>query len=335
MYLHSQVWYRIFMNSQKPILLSGIKPTGQLHIGNYFGAIRQQVELFKSGDYTCFIMVADYHALNFIQDAAEMRKQSLELAAGYMAAGLDPEKVVLFKQSDVPAHTELTWIFDTITSMPYLMRAHAFKDAEAKGKDIVVGTFNYPMLMAADILLYDAAIVPVGQDQKQHIEYARDTAEKFNRLFASKGKEIFMLPEPHIMPEVAIVPGTDGQKMSKSYGNTIPFFASREEIVEKVMGIVTDSSGDRPENVYAIHKLLKSEAELETLYTEHHGKYKALKEALIEDLDAFIAPMRERYLELLKNPDLINQALEAGREQARTVTEKKMEVVRKAIGVSA
>lgn len=329
------MWYRIFMNSQKPILLSGIKPTGQLHIGNYFGAIRQQVELFKSGDYTCFIMVADYHALNFIQDAAEMRKQSLELAAGYMAAGLDPEKVVLFKQSDVPAHTELTWIFDTITSMPYLMRAHAFKDAEAKGKDIVVGTFNYPMLMAADILLYDAAIVPVGQDQKQHIEYARDTAEKFNRLFASKGKEIFMLPEPHIMPEVAIVPGTDGQKMSKSYGNTIPLFASREEIIERVMGIVTDSSGDRPENVYAIHKLLKSEAELETLYTEHHGKYKALKEALIEDLDAFIAPMRERYLELLKNPDLINQALEAGREQARTVTEKKMEVVRKAIGVSA
>jgi tryptophanyl-tRNA synthetase len=318
------------MSEQKPVLLSGIKPTGQLHIGNYFGAIKQQVDLFKSSEYDCYIEIADYHALNFIQDGAEMRKQIIELAAGYIAAGLDPEKLVLFKQSDVPAHTELTWIFDTITTMPYLMRAHAFKDAEAKSKEIGVGTFNYPMLMAADILLYDTTIVPVGQDQKQHIEYARDTAEKFNRLFG----ETFRLPKEHILPEVAIVPGVDGQKMSKSYGNTIPLFASHAEITKAVMGIVTDSSSDLPENVYAIHKLLKSEDELMPLYEEHKGKYKALKDALIEDLETFIAPMRERYEHLIQNPAHLVKILESGKEKAREVSEKKMEEVRKAIGVS-
>jgi tryptophanyl-tRNA synthetase len=319
------------MNEQKPILLSGIKPTGQLHIGNYFGAMRQQVDLFQSGDYTCYIMIADYHALNFIQDAEVMRTQILELAAGYCAVGLDPKKLVLFKQSDVPAHTELTWIFDTITTMPYLMRAHAFKDAEVKSKEIVVGTFNYPMLMTADILLYDTTVVPVGQDQKQHIEYARDTAEKFNRLFG----DTFILPKEHILSEVAIVPGTDGQKMSKSYGNTIPLFASRDEITKAVMSIVTDSSGNRPEHVYAIHRLLKSEAELAPLYEEHQGKYKALKDALIEDLDAFIAPKRERYQDLLQNPEYLGTVLAQGKDTARAVTEKKMQQVRRAIGVSA
>jgi tryptophanyl-tRNA synthetase len=328
-------WYRIRMNSEEShtqkVLLSGIKPTGDLHIGNYFGAMRQQVELFQSGDYQCYIMVADYHALNFIQNAPNMRDLSLDLATAYMAVGLNPEKAVLFKQSEVPAHTELAWVFDTITTMPYLMRAHAFKDAEAKNSEITVGTFNYPMLMAADILLYDTAIVPVGQDQKQHIEYTRDTAEKFNRVF---GSEVFTLPEPHIMPEVAIVPGTDGQKMSKSYGNTIPLFGSREVIIEKVMGIVTDSSGERPENVYAIHRLLKSEADLAPLYEEYKGKYKVLKDALVEDLDALIAPMRERYLQLKQNPELVLAALRDGGELAREASEAKMEVVRKAIGVS-
>jgi tryptophanyl-tRNA synthetase len=321
------------MNAQKPILLSGIKPTGDLHIGNYFGAMRQQVDLFKSGDYQCFIMIADYHALNSVQNAAEMRQLTLDLATAYMAVGLNPDELVLFKQSDVPAHTELTWIFDSITTMPYLMRAHAFKDSEAKNKEINVGTFNYPMLMAADILLYDTKIVPVGQDQKQHIEYARDTAEKFNRIYGIEG-EIFKLPDAYIMPEVAIVPGTDGQKMSKSYGNTIPLFASRDVITEKVLSIVTDSSGDRPENVYAIHRLLKTEAELAPLYEEHKGKYKALKDALIDDLDAFIAPMRERYEELKKNPTVVLETLKRGGEQARAVAEAKMVEVRKAVGVA-
>lgn len=318
------------MEKEKPILLSGIKPTGTPHIGNYFGAIKQLVEFQTLGSHQCYIMVADYHALNFVQNAGDMRDLTRELVLTYMAAGLNPEKVVLFKQSDVPAHTELAWIFDTITTMPYLMRAHAFKDAEAKNKEISVGTFNYPMLMAADILLYDAARVPVGQDQKQHIEYARDTAEKFNRIFG----DVFTLPEEHIVPDVAIVPGIDGQKMSKSYDNTIPLFATRHEIEELVMRIVTDSSGDRPENVYAIHKLVKSERELAPLYEEHKGKYKALKEALIEDLDAFIAPMRERYHDLNADPRAVEDALESGGHQARERANRKIEEVRRAIGVS-
>jgi tryptophanyl-tRNA synthetase len=324
------------MNSgPRPVLLSGIKPTGELHIGNYFGAMRQLVDLFKSGEHDCYIMVADYHALNFIQNAQSMHNLSLDLATAYMAVGLDPANLTIFKQSDVPAHTELAWIFESITTMPYLMRAHAFKDAEAKNHEISVGTFNYPLLMAADILLYGTAIVPVGQDQKQHVEYARDTAEKFNRIFSTEAQsDIFKLPEAFIMPEVAIVPGTDGQKMSKSYGNTIPLFASRDIITERVMSIVTDSSADRPENVYAIHRLLKSEDELAHLYEEHKGKYKALKDALIEDLDVFIAPMRERYEKLKRNPDIVRKALHEGATKAQAKAEIKMKEVRKVVGVA-
>ena len=167
----------------KKILLSGLKPSGKLHIGNYFGAMKQMVELQNSGKYDCYFMIADYHALNTVQSADEMRNYTLDFILDYLAIGLDPKKSTTFKQSDISAHTELAWIFDTITTMPYLMRAHAFKDAEAKDKEISVGTFNYPMLMAADILLYDVDTVPVGQDQKQHIEYTRDTAQKFNNIF--------------------------------------------------------------------------------------------------------------------------------------------------------
>ncbi len=319
------------MIDTKSVLLSGIKPTGELHIGNYFGAMRQLVDLSKAGKYRLFIFVADYHALNTMQNAEEMRDRTRELVMAYIAVGLDPEEVVFFKQSDVPAHTELAWIFDTITTMPYLMRAHAFKDAEAKNKEISVGTFNYPMLMAADILLYDTAVVPVGQDQKQHIEIARDTAEKFNRIFKT---EIFKLPEPYIMPEVAVVPGTDGQKMSKSYGNVIPLFASREELAKRVMGIVTDSSGERPENVYRVHRLVQSENELAPLYEEHRGNYKALKEALIEDLDRYLAPMRAKYEELKEDSSIVEEVLAGGKREARAISEAKMEDVRRAIGVA-
>lgn len=318
------------MESDRPILLSGIKPTGVPHIGNYFGALKQFVEFQTVGTHQCYFMVADYHALNTVQSAGEMRELTRDMILSFLAIGLNPEKSVLFKQSDVPAHTELAWIFDTITTMPYLMRAHAYKDAEAKGREVSVGTFNYPMLMAADILLYDAARVPVGADQKQHIEYARDAAEKFNRIYGNT----FTLPEEYIVPDMAIVPGIDGQKMSKSYGNTIPLFASRHEIEELVMSIVTDSSGERPENVYRIHNLVKSERELETVYEEHKGKYKALKEALIEDLDAFITPMRERYHELSADPSVVTNALEKGAEAARSRANEKMEFVRRAVGVS-
>lgn len=309
-------------------LLSGVKPTGKLHIGNYFGALKQFVDL--QNEYECNYMIADYHALNFIQNKEEMQELIKETLIDYLAIGLDPEKPTIFKQSDIPAHTELTWIFDTITTMPYLMRAHAFKDAEAKDKEISVGTFNYPMLMAADILLYDPDVVPVGQDQKQHVEYARDTAEKFNRIYG----DVFKLPEALIMKDVAVVPGTDGRKMSKSYGNTIPLFATREEIEKAVMSIVTDSTGERPEYVYNIHKLFRSQDDLEKLYEEHKGKYKSLKEALIEDVDAFLAPLRAKRLEIENNHELLKRVLEEGKEKARAITEAKMEQVRELLGVA-
>jgi len=319
------------MSNSKPVLVSGVKPTGDLHIGNYFGAMRQQVELVQSGKYKPFIFVADYHALNTMQDAEEMRRRTHELVMAYLAIGLDPKEVVFFKQSEVPACTELCWIFDAITTMPYLMRAHAYKDAETKSKEISVGTFNYPMLMAADILLYDAAIVPVGADQKQHVEYARDTAEKFNRVFKT---DLFKLPEPYIVPEVAVVPGTDGRKMSKSYGNVIPLFASRDELTKAVMSIVTDSSGDRPENVFAIHKLIRNESELNAVYDKNAGNYKTLKEMLIEDLDLFITPMRIKYEELKRDVSIVEEVLERGKREAREIAEDKMKQVRTAIGVA-
>jgi tryptophanyl-tRNA synthetase len=314
----------------KKILLSGVKPTGRPHIGNYFGAMKQFVDLQNAHkDADKFFMIADYHGLNFVQNAESMRQNTLDLALDYLAIGINPEESTIFKQSDVSAHTELAWIFDTITTMPYLMRAHAFKDSEAKNKEISVGTFNYPMLMAADILLYDADIVPVGQDQKQHVEYTRDTAQKFNSTFG----ETFKLPEPLIMKEVAIVPGTDGQKMSKSYGNTIPLFATREEITKAVMSIVTDSSGETPMNVYNIHKLLRTEEELKNIYEVNKGKYKSLKETLIDDLDNFIKPIRERRTEIAKDLDKVKQILEDGAIKAKERADEKLFEVKTAIGV--
>lgn len=312
----------------KKILLSGVKPTGRPHIGNYFGAMKQFVDM--QDEYQCFFMLADYHALNFIQDGSEMKQGILDLALDYLALGLDPQKNIIFKQSDVTEHTELTWVFDTITTMPYLERAHAYKDAEAKDKEISVGTFNYPMLMSADILLYDTDIVPVGQDQKQHVEYARDTAQKFNHTFKT---ETFKLPDVKIIEDVAVVPGTDGRKMSKSYGNTIPLFASDEEIEKAVLSIVTDSSGDIPQNVYAIHRLLKTEEELKDLYEANKGKYKALKEALIEDMKKFITPLREKREQLEGDMDYVMDVLKEGGKRAKQRAEKKMDEVREVIGV--
>lgn len=315
--------------TQKPRLLSGMKPTGTPHIGNYFGALKQWVDLQNADAHECYFMIADYHALNFIQNPAQMKEFTHELLRTLLAIGIDPERVTIFKQSDIPAHTELTWIFNTITTMPYLMRAHAFKDAEAKNSEISAGTFTYPLLMSADILLYDTKLVPVGQDQKQHIEYARDTAEKFNRIYG----DTFTLPEPYILEDVAVVPGTDGQKMSKSYGNTIPLFGTREEIEKAVMSIVTDSTGERPGHVYAIHSLIKDANYLDPLYEEHKGKYKALKDALIEDLEAFIAPMRETYLSLHDEAHLAG-VLRDGAQRATKKASEKMSLVRTAIGTS-
>jgi tryptophanyl-tRNA synthetase len=313
--------------SSRKVLVSGVKPTGRPHIGNYFGAMKQFVDLQET--YESRIFVANLHALTSVQNKVEVEENARGVVLDYLAIGLDPEKTTLYYQSDVPHVAELAWIFSCLTTMPYLMRAHAFKDAEAKNKEINVGTFNYPLLMAADILVHDADAVPVGQDQKQHIEITRDIAEKFNRTYT----DTFKLPEALILESVATVPGTDGQKMSKSYGNTIPLFATDEEIEKAVMGIVTDSSGERPENVFKIHQLFRTSEELDTLYEENKGKYKVLKEALVEDLKGFIGPMRERRREWEAKPDEVAKILAEGGQKMRQVVHDKMTAVREAVGL--
>ncbi len=312
----------------KKVFVSGVQPSGKPHIGNYFGAMKQFVDLQK--EHQGYIIIVDYHALHTLRNAKEMKENILAVLLDFLAIGLDPAKVTIFKQSDISEHTELTWIFDTITTMPYLMRAHAFKDAEAKNKEIDVGTFNYPVLMATDILLYSPDLVPVGADQKQHVEICRDIAQKFNNTYG----ETFKLPEPMILKDVAVVPGTDGRKMSKSYNNTIPLFAEYEEIKKCVMSIVTDSGEGVPKNVYAIHKLLRPEKELELIYKERSGKYKELKELLIEDLEKFISPLRERRKEFEKDIPKALAILKEGGERAKKVAEEKMQEVRKKIGVN-
>lgn len=296
-------------------------------MGNYFGAMKQFVEL--QHEYESFIMIADLHALTTVQNGGELNENSIGVLLDYMAIGLDPKNVTLFKQSDVSAHPELAWIFECITTMPYLMRAHAYKDAEAKNKEINAGVFNYPMLMAADILLYDADVVPVGKDQKQHVEYARDTAQKFNNIFG----EVFKLPDALILENTMTVPGTDGQKMSKSYNNTIPLFGSDEEIEKAVMSIVTDSGSEVPTNVYAIHSLLRNKNDLEVIYAENKGQYQKLKELLVEDLKAFIKPMREKRQALEEDKSAVLEVLKEGGKAARERAEKKMEEVREKVGL--
>ena len=325
------------MEKNQKILLSGIKPTGVPHIGNYFGAMKQFVDLQNEYEESLFF-IADYHALNTIQNAKEMRQNIFEIALDYLAIGLDPKKITVFKQSDIPQHTELAVIFNAITTMPYLMRAHAFKDAETRNKEISVGTFDYPMLMAADILLYDADVVPVGQDQKQHIEIARDTAEKFNRIFG----ETFKLPKPLILEDVATVPGIDGQKMSKSYNNTIPLFAENDEIDKLAMSIVTDSKGVKEakdtetDNVFALHKLFsgKELADIKKRYEKGDIGYKESKETLAKNIKKFIRPFREKRMELKKDKNAIINLLKENGEKIRERAEKKMKKVREKIGVN-
>jgi len=311
----------------RKILLSGVKPTGKPHIGNYFGAMKQFVELQTS--YESYVFIADLHALTTVQNRGELEENTINVILDYLSIGLDPKKVVIYKQSDVPQVTELGWIFNCITTVPYLMRAHAYKDAVANNKEPNVGLFDYPLLMAADILIQGADVVPVGQDQKQHVEIARDTAEKFNHIFG----ETFKLPEPLILKGVAAVPGIDGRKMSKSYGNTISLFATDEEVEGTVMSIVTDSSGEKPENVYAIHALLKDKESLNNLYEENKGEYKILKEMLIDDLKDFIRPMRERRQKLEQDKNTVLKVLREGGEVARERAEKKMKEIREKVGL--
>jgi tryptophanyl-tRNA synthetase len=297
--------------------------------------MKQFVDL--QDEYNTFIFVADWHAITTIQDAKELKQNTIDVVLDYLAIGLDPDKVTIYKQSDIPEHTELTWIFNCITTVPYLMRAHAYKDAETKNKESNVGLFDYPLLMASDILLYDADVVPVGQDQKQHIEYARDTAEKFNRIFG----KTFKLPKELIIENVAIVPGTDGQKMSKSYDNTISLFASDEEIRKAVMSIPTDSKSvldtkdPDKDNVFALHKLFTSGPEYDELrdrYLNGGIGYKESKDILIKNIINTIAPLREKRKELESNTDLVFDVLRRGAEKAKKIASIKMNEVRKRVG---
>ena len=310
----------------KKRLFSGIQPSGTLHIGNYFGALKQWLQMQE--EYECVFCVVDYHALTTVKDPSLLRRNIFDTVRDLLAIGIDPSKSTLFLQSRVQEHPELAWILETLVPVSMLELGHAYKDKVAKGLDANAGLFNYPMLMAADIILYDTQIVPVGQDQRQHVEYAREAAAKFNTAYG----QTFTEPKEMIVDSVAVVPGVDGKKMSKSYGNTIPLFGTREEITKAVMSIVTDSSGERPENVYAIHKLFKSEKELDALYEEKKGKYKDLKEALIEDLDAFITPMRAKR-ESITNEEVL-RVIEEGSSKARTIAAAKMLDVRQKIGVT-
>lgn len=317
----------------KKRLLSGVKPTGRPHIGNYFGAMKQFVDL--QNNHETLVMVADLHALNFIQNKEDMQMLTRDLILDYLAIGLDPQKCIIFKQSAVPAHTELTWIFDTLVTVPFMMRAHAYKDAEAKGLEPSMGLFNYPVLMAADILLYDTDVVPVGKDQKQHIEYARDIAGKFNNQY----DELFKLPEDMILEDVAVVPGTDGQKMSKSYGNTIPLFGSDTEIEKAVMSIATDSRGKDEEKdpdglvLYQIHKLFNASKELRAQYTKGLG-YGDAKKLLIKDIIDFVTPMRARRKQYEDNPKLVEEILLHGAVKANELAMQKLQAVYEAIGLT-
>ncbi|MBU6310400.1 tryptophan--tRNA ligase [Patescibacteria group bacterium] len=306
--------------------LTGLQPSGNLHIGNYFGALKPFVDEYRN--YDSILMVVDYHALTSLKDGPQLRAHILSAVRDYLAVGIDPSSLVLFKQSDVLEHTELAWILDCLVTVPFLMQGHAYKDKLAKGLEANAGLFTYPMLMAADILLYDTELVPVGEDQRQHVEYAREAAAKFNLAFG----QTFLEPKEQISANVGVVPGTDGLKMSKSYGNTIPLFGNRDETAQAVMSIVTDSAGDVPANVYAIHKLYKTEAELAPLYESNKGKYKALKEALIEDIEAHVAPMREKRASI--SDDDVKRVLVEGAEKARAIASAKMADVRQKIGVA-
>lgn len=311
---------------EKQRLLTGLQPSGTLHIGNYLGALKPFADIYK--DYESMLMVADYHALTTLKEPEQLRRNILDAVKDYIAVGVDPKRAVIFQQSAVPEHAELAWILECVVSVPFLQQAHAYKDKIARGLEPNAGLFCYPMLMAADILLYDTDIVPVGSDQRQHVEYAREAAAKFNNAFGETFKE----PKERIIGNIATVPGTDGGKMSKSYNNTIPLFGTKEEIQKAVMGIVTDSKGESPENVYAIHRLFKDETELAPLYKSNKGKYKVLKEALVQDIESVVVPMREKRGSITDAE--VKQILKEGSDKAREQAQAKMKVVREKTGVS-
>ena len=317
-------------------VLSGTQPShDHLHIGNYFGALRQQVALQQK--YETLIFIADLHSMNSVRDAEQRRRFSREVALDFLACGLDPAQAMLFRQSDVPEVCELAWYLSTVTPMGLLERSHAYKDKLAQGQSSNHGLFAYPVLMAADILLYRADLVPVGRDQKQHIEMARDMAEAFNRTY---GAEVLTLPEPQILDDVAVVPGTDGRKMSKSYENGIPMFATEKQIKKAVMGIVTDSTPvedpkDTKAIVFQIWSLFAAPDERKEMF-ERAGAgglgYGDVKKDLLRRLLEYFGPMRERRADLEKRPDDVESVLLDGAKRAREIGGPVLDEVRQAAG---
>jgi tryptophanyl-tRNA synthetase len=327
-----------FQNRLSPTMriLSGIQPSGTLHLGNYFGMMRPAIALQEEGQ--AFYFIADYHALTTVQDGKLLRKYREEAALDFLACGLDPARTALFAQSAIPEVTELAWILGTVTPMGLLERCHSYKDKLAKGLAPSLGLFSYPVLMAADILLYDSDLVPVGKDQKQHLEVTRDIAIKFNETFG----ETFKLPEPRIQEATAVVPGTDGAKMSKSYGNTIELFLPENVLRKKVMAIKTDSTPvDKPKpvensTILALYRLVASDADysaMETSFLTGGTGYGHYKNQLFEAIRDYFAPMRKRREEILQNSGTLHSILAEGAERARAAAEKVMRRVRKATGL--
>ena len=317
-------------------ILSGIQPSGVLHIGNYFGMMRPAIELQKQGE--TFYFIADYHALTSLRDPKALRENSRRVALDFLACGLDPERAALFRQSDVPQVTELAWILSTVAPTGLLERAHSYKDKLARGLAPTVGLFSYPILMAADILIYDSDVVPVGKDQKQHIEITRDLAVKMNETYG----QIFKLPEPRIQPASETMPGIDGQKMSKSYGNNIDIFGDEKEMRKRVMSIVTDSVAvDAPKDpatstIFKLYSVVASKDEIADMrerFVKGGTGYSDFKKQLFEKLWEYFAPMRKRREEILKDKSYIDDVLARGARRANEIANQVMDRVRKAVGL--
>jgi tryptophanyl-tRNA synthetase len=318
-------------------ILSGLQPSGRLHIGNYFGMMQAAIQLQHEGD--AYYFIADYHSLTSIHDGKLLRSHVRDLAIDFLACGLDPAKCVLFRQSDVPEHCELSWILSTVTPMGLLERCHSYKDKVANGIKPSHGLFAYPVLMAADILIYDSDVVPVGKDQKQHVEVTRDIAIKMNETF---GEGLLKLPNPRIRDETAAVPGLDGQKMSKSYDNTIQLFEEPAALKKKIMGIKTDSTpveSPKPvegSSILALYKLVASAADYEQMVQDHLNGgvgYGDFKKRLLAAVTDYFAPFREKRAALLADPAFVDRVLAEGAEKARAVARKTLSRVRDAVGL--
>src|SRR6059058_1776349 len=318
-------------------ILSGIQPSGALHLGNYFGMMKPALELQEQGE--AFYFIANYHSMTSLFDAVERRQNTLEVALDFLACGLDPKKTVFFKQSDVPEVAELTWLLTTVTPMGLLERAHSYKDKIAKGISPNHGLFAYPVLMAADILIYDSNLVPVGRDQKQHVEMTRDIAVKFNETYG----QTFVIPEPRIREEAAVVPGVDGQKMSKSYGNTIEIFGDEKIMRKKIMSLVLDSrpvqdpKPDADKNIaIQLLKLVsppEGSADYENRLCAGGFGYGDLKKALFEHYWNYFAEARRKRAELAANLDYVESVLRDGAARAHKVADKVLQRARKASGL--